>query len=820
MAEKKTENQSQIIPVEIVTEMKESYLDYAMSVIVARALPDVRDGLKPVHRRILYAMHDLGLTAQAKFRKSALVVGDVLGKYHPHGDVACYDALVRLAQNFAMRYPLVIGQGNFGSVDGDSAAAMRYTEVKMSNLAGELLRDIDKETVDFVPNYDSTRQEPALLPSVIPNLLLMGSVGIAVGMATRIPPHNLGEVMEALIHLAEHKDATTEDLLQIVKGPDFPTGGLIFNERDIHHAAASGRGGVVVRGEAEIIENQIIISSIPYQVNKADLIVRMADLVRDKVLEGIRDIRDESTRLEDTRVVIDLKNGSQPEKILNALYKHTELETIFHYNMLALVDGVPKLLSIKTILEEFVNHRQVVIRRRSIYDLRRAEEREHILIGLSRALDQIDEVIQTIKKSRDGAEAKERLMKRFEFSALQAVAILEMKLQKLAGLERQQIEDELKAVQALIKELKALLADESKIRAMMKKEFLEIKNKYADERRTKIIRYGVSEIKTEDLVPDKENILVLTRGGYIKRTDPAEYRAQRRGGVGVVDLNIKEEDFVSLFLTASTHDDLLFFTDRGKVYQMKMYDTPEGKRATRGKSIMNFLALTEGERVTSVLVAPRPASAGATAKDKIFSLLMVTKSGQSKRVAMEAFRDVRRSGIIAIALDSGDELLSAVVTEKDDEGILATSSGQAIRFKVNGIREMGRAAGGVRAIKLKKNDAVVGLGVVHREARATGTFLAVSANGFGKRTKLVEYKVQKRGGSGIKTAKVTAKTGALIKAEVIVNEAEEMEVLAISKHGQVIRTKLDEIPTLGRATQGVRIMKLRPGDSLASLTCL
>ncbi|MBI2100665.1 MAG: DNA gyrase subunit A [Candidatus Vogelbacteria bacterium] len=806
---------NKIIPVEITTEMKDSYLDYAMSVIVARALPDVRDGLKPVHRRILYAMHDLGLTTQAKFRKSALVVGEVLGKYHPHGDAACYDALVRLAQDFSMRYPLVLGQGNFGSIDGDSPAAMRYTEVKMSPLAALIIRDIGKETVDFVPNYSNERQEPTLLPSAIPNLLFMGSIGIAVGMATKIPPHNLGEVMEALIYLADHVSATTEELLKFVKGPDFPTGGLAFNEHDIHHAAASGRGGVVVRGAAEIVEtkagaSQIIISSVPYQVNKAELIVHIADLVREKKLEGIKDIRDESTTLVDTRVVIDLKSNSQPEKILNALYKHTELETVFHYNMLALVDGVPKLLSLKVILEEFLRHRQIVIRRRSVYDLRRAEEREHVLAGLSKALDQIDQVIATIKKSPDAATAKVKLMERFGFSDIQATAILEMKLQKLAGLERQQIEDELKQIQALIKELKALLAEPKKILAVVKNEFREIKSQYADERRTQIVRHGVREIKTEDLVPDKENILVLTRGGYVKRTDPTEYRAQRRGGVGVVDLNIKEEDFVSLFLTASTHDDLLFFSDRGKVYQMKMYDIPEGKRATRGKSLMNFLALSDQERISSVLALPRQ-------NDQISSLVMVTKLGQAKRVAVESFRDVRRSGIIAITLDSGDELLSVAAAAKDDQAILATASGQAIRFKLSDIRQMGRQASGVRTIKLKKGDAVVGLGLVTR-ANREGEILVVSANGFGKRTKLAEYKVQRRGGSGIKTAKVTAKTGRLIKAVVL--DPDASEILTISKHSQVIRTKLTEISILGRATQGVRIMKVRPDDTLASLTCL
>ncbi len=804
-----------IVPVEIVTEMKESYLDYAMSVIVSRALPDVRDGLKPVHRRILYSMYDLGLNAQAKFRKSALVVGDVLGKYHPHGDVACYDALVRLAQNFSLRYPLVIGQGNFGSIDGDSAAAMRYTEVKMSSLAGELLRDIEKETVDFVPNYDGTRQEPKLLPSAIPNLLLMGSVGIAVGMATKIPPHNLSEVMDALIYLVEHDDATAEDLFQFIKGPDFPTGGLIFNEHDIHHASASGRGGVIIRGEAEITEtkngtNQIIITSVPYQVNKAEMIISIADLVREKKIEGIKDIRDESTTLDDTRVVIDLKNGAVPEMILNSIYKHTDLETIFHYNMLALVDGVPKLLSIKAILEEFLAHRQVVVRRRSVYDLRRAEEREHILLGLFKALEDIDRVIETIRKSRDGAEAKVKLMERFNFSAIQATAILDMRLQRLAGLESLEVENELKAIQILIKELKSLLADEKKILSIIKTEFIEIKEKYGDARRTKVIKHGVSEIKTEDLVPDKENILILTRGGYVKRTDPTEYRAQKRGGVGVVDLNIKEEDFVSLFLTASTHDDLLFFTDRGKVYQMKMYDVPEGKRATRGKSIMNFLALADRERVTSVLALPR-------SKGENTSLFMVTKFGQAKRVTAEIFRDVRRSGIIAITLDSGDELLSVEAMSGSDEAMIATTKGQGIRFKGSDIREMGRGAGGVRAIKLDKGDEVIGLGVVRKDNKG-GEVLVVSANGFGKRSKISEFKVQHRGGSGIKIAKITAKTGVLIKSVVL--EPEVVEVLAISKQSQVIRTKLEEIPTLGRATQGVRIMKVRPGDTLASLTCL
>ncbi len=831
MARKSADNQGdkepapiggRILAVDISKEMKESYLDYAMSVIVSRALPDVRDGLKPVHRRILFAMHKLGLNSSAKFRKSALVVGEVLGKYHPHGDIPAYDALVRLAQDFSMRYPLVTGQGNFGSIDGDSPAAMRYTEAKMSPLAAELLRDIEKETVDFAPNYDNSHQEPTLLPSVVPNLLMMGSVGIAVGMATKIPPHNLTEVMEALIHLIDHPEATTEDLLQFVKGPDFPTGGVIYNEVDIKHAAASGRGGVLIRGEAEIVEAksgsfQIVITSIPYQVNKANLVVQIADLVRDKKVEGIRDVRDESTTIDDLRVVIDLKQGVYPEKILNALYKNTELETVFHYNMLALVEGVPRLLSLRDVLEEFLKHRQTVITRRTRFDLARAEERAHILEGLKKALDHIDEVIATIKKSPDVPSAHAALKKRFDFSDAQASAILEMRLSKLAALERQQIEDELREKLALIRDLKALLADPKKILGVVRSESVAVKDKYGDARRTKVVKHGVKEINTEDLVAEKDNVLVLTRGGYIKRTDPSEYRVQRRGGVGVIDLDIKEEDFVSIFLSANTHSDLLFFTDRGKVYQIKMYDIPEGKRATRGKSIMNFLQLADNERVTSVLALPKGA------KSAPGSVLMTTKLGTAKKVAVKQFSDVRRSGIIAIRLDDGDELYGAVLVNKSDEAIVTTSLGQAIRFKESDIREMGRTAGGVRAIKLRKGDSVVGLGLISGGERSLpagrqGELLVLSASGYGKKSKLSEYKVQKRGGTGILTAKVTTKTGPLISAQVL--DATKDEIITMSKQGQVVRTNLGEIPTLSRSTQGVRVMRMREGDSLASLTCL
>jgi DNA gyrase subunit A len=804
----------EIIPVDIVKEMRDSYLDYSMSVIIGRALPDVRDGLKPVQRRILFSMHELGLTYAAKFRKSATVVGDVLGKYHPHGDSSVYDAMVRLAQDFSLRYPLVAGQGNFGSIDGDSAAAMRYTEAKLSRLSGEIMRDIEKDTVDFAPNYDGTREEPLVMPAAVPNLLLNGAMGIAVGMATKIPPHNLGELLDALVHLIDNPDSTTDDLLEFVKGPDFPTGGLAYNQADIRHAYATGKGGVLTRGEAEIVENkagnfQIIIKSIPYQVNKSELIIKVADLVHDKKLEGIRDIRDESTR--DIRVVVDLKAGIQPQKVLNFLYKHTELETVFHYNLLMLVGGVPKLMSLEGILEEFLKHRQVVVVRRTKFDLKKAEDRAHILEGLKKALDHIDEVIKLIKKSKDTATAHANLMKVFKFSDLQATAILEMRLQKLAGLEREKIEEELKEKLALIKELKAILADPKRVLAIIKSEFEVIREKYSDDRRTRIIKGGVKEINVEDLVTEKEEVLVVTEGGYIKRTDPSEYKAQKRGGVGVVDVNMREEDFVTIFLTANTHDDMLFFTDKGKAYQIKMYDIPEGKRATRGKSVMNFLSLSPEEKITSVLALPKDLK---TAK---FSLMMLTRDGVAKKVSADSFKDVRRSGLISIKLADNDKLLAVRAVDKGDEIMMSSQSGQAIRFKESDLREMGRAAAGVRGMKLKKGDFIIGAEVIKKEG-AKGEYLVMSENGYGKKTKLSEYKTQGRGGSGIKTMSITKKTGPLVSVRVL--SGEEEEVFAISKMGQVIRTPLSDISTLSRATQGVRIMKLREGDSLASLTCL
>lgn len=805
---------SEIIPADIAGEMRTAYLDYAMSVITSRALPDARDGLKPVHRRILFSMYENGLTPTAKFRKSATVVGDVLGSYHPHGDASVYDAMVKMAQDFSFRYPLVLGQGNFGSIDGDNAAAYRYTEAKMSRISTEILRDINKETVDFVSNYDGRKKEPTVLPTAVPNLLLNGTLGIAVGMATNIPPHNLGEVVDASIYLLENDDATTEDLLQFVKGPDFPTGGVAFGQNDIAHAYATGRGGVVCRGEAEVVEQkgeqyQIIITSLPYRVVKTNLIENIADLVRDKKVEGIRALRDESTK--DIRVVVELKNGTNPQSILNYLYRHTELETTFHFNCVALVGGIPQTLSLRSFLSEFTKHRKEVVRRRTEYDLRKAQEREHILLGLKKALDHIDEIIKLIKASKDTPTAHKNLVDKFKFSAIQATAILEMKLQKLAGLERKKIEDELAEVQDLIAELKSILSNVKKMVKIIIDELRDIKEKYGDERRTKIVKGAVANLSQEDFIADDEHVLVYTSGGYVKRTDPAEFRMQNRGGVGVVDLDAKEEDFITHILTASAHSDLLFFTDRGKAYQLKMYDIPEGKRATRGKSIMNFLQIQANEKVTSILVMPK------SAKQKSLALMMVTKNGTAKKSSADSFRDVRRSGIIAIRLDQGDELLSALFVEKGDEVILATSDGQSIRFKESDIREMGRAAGGVRGMAIDKGDYLVNADVIRKDMK-NPEFLVMTATGNGKKTPLDEYKTQKRGGSGIKTVNVTAKTGRLVIGRVITDD--HTELIAISKRSQVIKVDTKAIPSLGRSTQGVKIMKPREGDSIASLTLL
>ncbi|MDB5265761.1 MAG: gyrase subunit gyrase subunit protein [Parcubacteria group bacterium] len=810
-----------IIDQSITTEMRQSYIDYAMTVITSRALPDVRDGLKPVHRRILYAMRQTGLTPTAKFRKSATVVGEVLGSYHPHGDASVYDAMVKLVQDFTTRYPLVAGQGNFGSIDGDPPAAYRYTEAKMARLADEMLRDLEKETVEWAPNFDGSKQEPTVLPAAAPNLLLNGALGIAVGMATNIPPHNLRELIAATTHLIDNPEATTDDLLQFVKGPDFPMGAIAFNQKDIHQAYTTGRGGVVVRGEADIVEDKrgtsIIITSIPYRVNKADLITRIADLVRDKKLEGIRDLRDESAGDDhgrpDIRVVVELKGTAHPQAVLNNLYKHTELESAFHYNMLALVDGVPQTLSLLGFLENFVAHRRIVVKRRTEYELRKAQEREHILLGLSIALDHIDEVIKIIRASKDVPTASEALQKRFKFTPIQTAAILAMRLQTLAGLERKKIEDELAVIQAEIKRLQKILATDKNILSVVREELVIIGEKFGDDRRTKIVKGGVKNISVEDLVPDEESVLVLTAGGYVKRTNPDEYKIQKRGGIGVVDIATKEEDVVTHLIGTSAHSELLFFTDFGKAYQMKMYEIPEGRRATKGKSIMNFLQLAADEKVTSVLPVPKGAARDALA------IFFVTAEGVVKKVESKNFADVRRSGIIAIALKGGDKLISAELCASEDSISIVTAQGQSIRFSEADVRAMGRTAAGVRGMTVKKGDVVVSAEVVNAEAK--GALLIIMDKGYGKKTALSEYKIQGRGGSGIKTAEVTPKTGKIIGAKVLVgDDVKTEELVVISKKGQVIRVAAGEIPSLSRATQGVRIMKMREGDSIASMVAL
>ena len=800
----------------ISEEMKKAYLDYAMSVIVARALPDVRDGLKPVHRRILYSMHELGLGHSAKFRKSAAVVGDTLAKYHPHGDVAVYDSMVRMAQDFAMRYPLINGQGNFGSIDGDNAAAMRYTEARMTKLAEELLKDIEKDTVNFRDNYDSTRKEPQVLPAAFPNLLANGTLGIAVGMATNIPPHNLTELIDGLVHIIENPKATSDDLMEFIKGPDFPTGGIIFNASDIRQTYATGKGAILCRGKAEIEEGkkgtyQIIITEIPYQVNKSELIITMANLVQEKRIEGIRDIRDESDK-DGLRIAIDLKTDAQPQKILNNLYRHTELERNFNLNMLALVDGLqPQVLSIKNVLEEFVKHRDVVVRRRTAFDLARTKDRIHILEGLKKALDHIDAVIQTIKKSEDKDAAHANLIKKFGLSNAQATAILEMRLSTLAGLERQKIDDELKDKTALAKTLEALLEDPKKILALVKSELLDIKQKYGDLRKTKVVKTSPKEFSEEDLVPEEEVAVVVTRGGYVKRIKPDQYRMQKRGGKGLIGIETKEEDVVEHLLMSHTHADVLFFTDSGKVYQVKAYEIPEGTRTSKGRPVFNFLSISQQERITSVLAIPK----GEKSKGYI---VMLTRNGIIKKVEATTFENVRRSGLIAVTLKQSDTLGWARHTAGTDDIILATKNGQSIRFSERDVRAMGRQAAGVTGIRLKKSDEVVGMDIIRGKEGEATNLLVIMELGLGKQTPVKQYKRQRRGGSGIKTAKVTQKTGRVVNARII--NQEQSELIAISRKGQVIRTMIASVPTLGRRTQGVRIMRMDQKDAIASITTL
>lgn len=803
----------------IVEEMRRSYLDYAMSVIVSRALPDVRDGLKPVHRRILYAMWNLGLKPSAKFRKSATVVGEVLGKYHPHGDSAVYDSLVRMAQDFAMRYPLVRGQGNFGSMDGDNAAAMRYTEAKLAAISEELLTDIDKKTVDFLPNFDGSQQEPRVLPARLPNLLLNGSMGIAVGMATNIPPHNLREVSDAIVHLIEKPEATVEDLMQFVKGPDFPTGGVIYDRSEIIKAYTTGKGGIVMRGRAEVVETKqggfaIVITEIPYQVNKASLVEKIADLVREKKLDGIKDLRDESDK-DGVRVVIELKKDAFPKKILNSLYKQTQLQETFHLNLLALVDGIqPKILNLKSVLEEYIKHREEVVRRRTEFELEKARDRAHILEGLMIALNNIDAVIKTIKSSKDREEAKNNLMKKFKLSDRQAFAIVEMKLGSLANLERLNIENELKEKKALIKDLEAILKSRVKILGIIRKELEESTLKYGDERRTAIVEHGIKDFSVEDLVPNEETIVVMTRDGYIKRLPPDTFKVQARGGKGVIGLTTKEEDMVEFLFTTMTHNDILFFTTRGRVFQLKAYEIPASARTAKGQAIVNFLQLPSEEKVTSVLPLDKIS--------KSAFLFFATEKGVVKKVPLEEFSKVRRSGLIAIKMRDEDKLIWAKPTSGKDEVQLITAHGQAIRFKESNVRPMGRNASGVMGVRLKKGDLVVGMGIIPADKEKIKKYqvLSVMANGFGKRTPLHLYKVQGRGGSGIKTAKVTDKTGNLTNAFVVSSEAmADKDLIIISAKGQVIRLAFKSVNELGRDTQGVRLMRFKEDkDNVACVT--
>lgn len=797
----------------IVEEMEESYLDYAMSVIVARALPDVRDGLKPVHRRILYAMHAMGLRPSAKFRKSATVVGEVLGKYHPHGDVAVYDSMVRMAQDFAMRYPLIAGQGNFGSMDGDSAAAMRYTEAKLAPIAETALADIEKDTVDFAQNYDGTQKEPRVLPSKLPNLLLNGSMGIAVGMATNIPPHNLGEICAAIAHLIENPDCTVDELLKIVPGPDFPTGGLIYNTEDIKQVYATGRGSIVMRARAEIVDvTKIIVTEIPYNVNKADLLTRIADLVRDKKLEGIRDLRDESNK-DGVRIVIELKKDAYPKKVLNQLYDSTSLQDSFHVNLLALVDGIqPRLLTLKDVLEEYLKHRKEVVRRRTAFELARAKERAHILEGLKIAMLNIDRVIATIKKSRDRDEAKVNLINKFKLTEAQAIAILEMRLQSLASLERLKVETELKEKQALIKDLEAILASAKKILGVIKSEIEELLKTYGDKRRTEIIPHPVKEFRAEDLIPDEPTIVMVTADGYIKRLPPETFRRQARGGKGVLGLATKEEDIVEHLFTTTTHADLLFFTSRGRVFKLKAYEVPQATRTAKGQAVVNFLELAPGEKVSTVLSLKELGD--------FKYLVMATSNGLIKKVKLSDFEVVRRSGLIAIKLKPGDRLEWIHPSTGKDEIMLISAQGQCIRFKEEDVRPMGRVAAGVRGIRLRGSDHVVGMDVLESrlvEKNMMELFVLME-NGYGKRTNVKSYKLQRRGGSGVKTAKVTAKTGKIVGA-FIANTKDERDLIVISEKGQVLRTPFRSISTLGRATQGVRVMRFKAvGDKVASVT--
>lgn len=808
-----------VLPQNISEEMRRAYLDYAMSVIVSRALPDVRDGMKPVHRRILYAMWQTGLRANAKFRKSATVVGEVLGKYHPHGDQSVYDSMVRMAQEFSYRYPLVFGQGNFGSIDGDSAAAYRYTEAKLGGIAEELLVDIEKSTVDFRPNYDGTHDEPSVLPAKLPNLLVNGMLGIAVGMATNIPPHNLREVCAAIQVLLENKDASVEDLLEHIKGPDFPTGGIAYGANDIRAAYSTGKGGVVVRAKAEVVENKkgdsmIVVEEIPYMVNKASLIEKIADLVRDKKLEGIRDLRDESNK-EGIRIVIELKKDAYPRKVLNRLYQLTPMQSTFHYNMLALVDGIqPRILNLKMILEEWIKHRFTVVRRRTEHDLERVKDRLHILEGLRIALENIDAIVETIKKSKDKDEARANLMKQFKMTERQAVAILEMRLQNLANLERLRVEEEWKEKKAIQDELESILKSETKMRKVITTEVQELSDKFGDNRRTQVMKSGIKEFSMEDVIPDVPAVVMMTKDGYIKRVAAEAFAQQGRGGKGVIGLTTKEADAIEAVYSTTTHQDMMFFTTRGRVFRLKAYDIPEASRTAKGQAIVNFLELAPGEKVSVVLTGD------LKKQEKAKYIVMVTNKGTIKKTKLEDFENVRKSGLIAIKLNDGDNLEWVRTSTGKDDIMIVTGTAMSIRFSEEDVRPMGRVAAGVRGIKLKGDDYVVGMDVLTQDEIKEGRqLMVIMENGLGKRTDIAEYGQQGRGGQGVKTAQITAKTGKLVTANVVKDD-DDRDLLIVSNGGQVIRTAVTNVSVIGRATQGVRVMRFKQANDTVATAAL
>ena len=794
-----------LVPLDIEHELKNSFISYAMAVIVSRALPDVRDGLKPVHRRILYSMTELGMTPDKPFRKSARIVGDVLGKYHPHGDTAVYDAMVRLAQDFSMRYPLVEGQGNFGSVDGDSPAAMRYTEARLSKMAADLTADLDKQTVDFYPNFDETLMQPEVLPSRFPNLLVNGSGGIAVGMATNIPPHNMGEVIDGVVYLLDHPDCTVGELMDIIKGPDFPTAGLIMGMNGIKSAYLTGKGRIIMRARTEIEpinanRSRIVVTEIPYQVNKARLVEKIAELVHEKRVEGISDLRDESDR-SGMRIVIELKKDVNPQIVLNTLFKHTQMQETFGVNMLALVGGVPRVLNLQQMLYYYIEHQKDVIVRRTRYDLGKAEARAHILEGLLVALDHIDEVVNLIRTSKTGAEAKEGLMTRFGLSEKQAQAILDMRLQRLVGLERQRLHDEYVELEKTIAHLREVLGSEELVRGIIREEILAIRAKYADPRRTEIVPIA-NEIELADLIQEENMAVTLTHFGYVKRVTADTYRAQKRGGKGITGMTTREEDYAEHIFVTSTHTDLMFFTSRGRVFRKTCYEIPEAGRTAKGTAIVNLLQLDGGEKVTTVI----PVKEGARGM-----LVMTTRNGIIKKTELGEFENIRASGLIAVTLRGDDELIGVALTDGTKELLLGTRSGMSIRFHESDVRPMGRSAMGVKAMELDEGDEIVSMSVVDENSQV----LTISENGYGKRTEVKEYRVQSRGGKGIKAMQLTDKTGRLAA---LMQVHEDEDVMMISDDGTIIRTAVADISTQSRSTQGVRVMRLMEGSRVVAVT--